>query len=72
MAVEEIGMLAQVGDDLAGANLGRRHRRRQAAAQRFRLILRTIDHVYFRAAAPRRRPERSIVAEQGAIIRKPP
>jgi hypothetical protein len=70
--VEEIGMLAQIGDDLAGADLGRPHGRRQTAAQRLRLILRTIGHAYFRGAAPRRRPNEDAAAEQGAIIRKPP
>jgi hypothetical protein len=32
VAVEEIGVLAQIGHDLAGADLGRPHRRRQTAA----------------------------------------
>ena len=72
VAVEEIGMLAQIGDDLAGADLGRPHGRRQTAAQRLRLVLRTIGHAYFRGAAPRRRPDKNTAAEQCAIIRKPP
>ncbi len=72
VAVEEIGMLAQIGDDLAGADLGRPHRRRQTAAQRLRLILRTIGHAYFRGVAPRRRPNENTAAGQCAIIRKPP
>jgi hypothetical protein len=65
-------MLAQIGDDLARADLGRQHWRRQTAAQRLRLILRTIGHAYFRGAAPRRRPNKDAAAEQGSIIRKPP
>jgi hypothetical protein len=72
MAVEEVRMLAQISDDLAGADLGRPHRGRQTAAQRLRLILRTIGHAYSRSAAPRRRPSKDISAEQCAIIRKPP
>jgi hypothetical protein len=72
VAVEEIGMLAQIGDDLAGAELGRPHRRRQTAAQRLRLILRAIGHAYFRGAAPKRRPSKKTTAERCAIIRKPP
>jgi hypothetical protein len=72
VAVEEIRMLAQIGDNLARADLGRPHRRRQTAARRLRLILRTIGHAYFRGAAPRRRPNENAAAEQGAIIQKPP
>jgi hypothetical protein len=49
-------MLAQIGDHLTRTDLRRSHRRRQAAAQRLRLILRTVGHAYFRDAAPRRRP----------------
>jgi hypothetical protein len=44
VAVKEIRMLAQIRDDLARADLGRPHRCRQTAAQRLRLILRTIGH----------------------------
>jgi hypothetical protein len=63
VAVEKIRMLAQIGDNLAGADLDRPHRRRQTAAQRLRLILRTIGHAYFRGAAPRRRPNKKTAAE---------
>ena len=72
VAVEKIRMLAQIGDDLAGTDLGRPHRRRQTGAQRLRLILRTIGHAYSRGAAPKRRPIKNAAAEQCAIIRKPP
>src|SRR5437763_1046175 len=72
VAVEEIGMLAQIGDDVASADLGRPHGRRQTAAQRLRLVLRTIGHAYFRGAPPRRRPKQNTAAGRCAIIRKPP
>jgi hypothetical protein len=38
-------MLAQIGDDLAGADLDRPHRRGKGAANRLWLVLRTIGHV---------------------------
>ena len=72
VAVEEIGMLAQIGDDVASADLGRPHRGRQTTAQRLRLVLRTIGHAYFRGAPPRRRPKQNTAAGRCAIIRKPP
>ena len=45
MAVEEIGMLAQIGNDVAGADLARLRRQRAAGAGRLWLVLRTIGHV---------------------------
>jgi hypothetical protein len=72
VTVEKIGMLAQIGNDLPGADLGGPQRRGQAAAERLRLVLRTIGHVYFRGAEPQRRLAGSSVTEQDAIIRKPP
>jgi hypothetical protein len=72
MAIEEIGMLAQIGLDLAGTDLARPHGRGKTAADRLWLVLRTIGHVYSRGAAPKRRPEKNTMAEQCAIIPKPP
>jgi hypothetical protein len=42
--VEEIGMLAQIGDDVARLNLARLRRQRAASAGRSWLVLRTIGH----------------------------
>ena len=72
VAFEKIGMLAQIGDDLARTDLGRPQGCGKTAADRFRLILRTIGHGYFRGATPRRRPKQNRAAEQCAIIWKPP
>jgi hypothetical protein len=70
MAIEEIGMLAQIGFDLARADFGRPHGRGKAAADRLWLVLRTIGHVYFRGAAPERGPEENEAAKF-AIMRNP-
>ena len=42
MLFEEIRVLAQIGDDVGGAGVARPARRRLAAAERFRLVLRAI------------------------------
>ena len=42
MHFEEIRVLAQIGDDVGGAGVARAARRRLAAAERFRLVLRAI------------------------------
>lgn len=63
VAVEKIGMLAQIGDDFAGADLARPRRRSAAAADRLWLILRAVGHVYSRGAAQERGPEKNRAAE---------
>jgi hypothetical protein len=45
MPVEEIRVLAQIGKDVAGADLGRLRRQRAAVAGRLWLVLRTVSHV---------------------------
>jgi hypothetical protein len=45
MPVEKIRMLAQIGDDFAGADLARLRRFRAAGAGRLWLVLRTVSHV---------------------------
>ena len=45
VAIKEIGMLAQIGHDLAGADVDRPYGRRKRAANRLWLVLRTIGHV---------------------------
>jgi hypothetical protein len=45
MAIEKIGMLAQVGHHLASTDFRRPRRRWAAGADRLRLILRTVGHV---------------------------
>jgi len=45
MPVEEIRVLAQIGKDVAGADLGRLRRQRAAGAGRLWLVLWTVSHV---------------------------
>ena len=52
VTIEKIWVLAQIRDDLAGADLDRPHGRRKGPANRLWLVLRTIGHVYFRRTAP--------------------
>jgi hypothetical protein len=44
MAIEEIGMLPQIGDNLTAANVLRQDRRQSAVVLGFRLIARPVDH----------------------------
>jgi hypothetical protein len=44
MPIEKIGMLAQVGDDVAGADRARLRRQGAAGAGRLWLVLRAISH----------------------------
>jgi hypothetical protein len=52
VAIEKIWVLAQIRDDLRGADLDRPHGRREGPANWLWLVLRTIGHVYFRRTAP--------------------
>jgi hypothetical protein len=45
MTVEKIRMLAQIGNDIARANLARLRRRGAAGAGRLWLVLRSVSHV---------------------------
>jgi len=45
MPVEEIRVLAQIGEDVARADLGRLRRHRAAGAVRLWLVLRSVRHV---------------------------
>src|SRR6516225_2470974 len=71
MAVEKIGMLAQVSHHLAGTDFARPRRRGPGGADRLRLILRTVGHVYARGLAATAGPEEH-ASKWCAIIRKPP
>ena len=45
MPIEKIGVLAQIGNDIAGADLAGLRRLRAAGAGRLWLVLRTVSHV---------------------------
>jgi hypothetical protein len=72
VAVEKVGMLAQISHDFAGTDVAQPRRRGAVAADRLRLVLRSVGHVYSRGAVPEHGPEKNTAAERCAIIREPP
>jgi hypothetical protein len=68
MPIEKIGVLAQVGNDVARADLARPRRRGTATADRLWLVLRTVGQCQFRGIAPRRGPEEDTTAKRCAVI----